>query len=99
MTDLSLLSLIQAGLVWSATMAYADVVRTATSYVYPNDKEKALEAQIIYATILTVIVILIFYFIQKTKSDFAKLEKILEDKFDAMQKMQKMQKNAATKQS
>jgi|GEM_PF-4954499 len=92
MTDTSLLSLIQAGLVWSTTLAWSDVVRTGTSYIYPNDKEKALEAELGYAVILTIIVILIFYFLQKTASELKSLEGSIVQKINDMQSIQKQSK-------
>lgn len=74
MSDLSLFSLIQSGLVLSTTLVWADVVKNSVKYIYPNNDGKVLQAQFIYAIILTIIVILIFYFLQNTKKQLAKLK-------------------------
>lgn len=74
MSDLSLFSLIQSGLVLATTLVWADVVRNSVKYIYPNNDGKVLQAQFIYAIILTIIVILIFYFLQNTKKQLVKLK-------------------------
>jgi len=54
------LDVIQAGLVFSASMAWADVVNTSVKKIYPDDSDKAIRAKVIYAAIVTILVIIIF---------------------------------------
>lgn len=65
-TDISLISLLQTGFVWSATTAWADVASTATAMIYPDDRSKMIKAKVVYASLITAIVILIFYLLNKT---------------------------------
>lgn len=88
MSDVSLISLIQTGLIWATTISWAEVVRSGTNYIYPNDEKKVLEAQIIYAIILTFIVIVIFYFLQTTKNKIIELKETIDKRLVEMQKNQ-----------
>jgi hypothetical protein len=65
-TDISLISLLQTGFVWSATTAWADVASTATAMIYPDDRSKMLKAKMVYAALITAIVVLVFYLLNKT---------------------------------
>ena len=78
-TDISLISLIQTGLVLGTTLAWSDVARTGANYIYPNNGVKVFDVQLIYAIILTVIVILIFYFLQHTRKEYTKLKNNIDN--------------------
>jgi undecaprenyl pyrophosphate phosphatase UppP len=77
--EASALSIIQAGLVLAATLAWSDTIKSATEYVYPSDKEKKVEFKILYSIILTGIVLIIFYFINNFKDKIDELQTELEE--------------------
>lgn len=91
MAEISVFGLIQAGLVWSTTLAWSDVVKSGAEYVYPNNKEKLFQMQILYAVMLTIIIILIIYFLQKTKSRIENVTKILNQKINEFNNLVKLQ--------
>lgn len=64
---MTFINMIEAGFVLGCTMAWSDVVSTGTKYIYPNSKS-VLEAKLVYALILTFVIIFLFYFIDKTMS-------------------------------
>ena len=75
-TDLSLLSLIQAGFIWGCTYAWSNVVLAAVNHIYPHDDSKLFEAKLIYAIILTTIVIVLCYVIKKISDELSSTAKV-----------------------
>lgn len=94
--DTSLIYLIQSGFTFAVVMAWSDAVKAGASYVYPNNTEKAFEAQVVYAIIITIIVIAIFYFLQTTKNEIAKLKESINLNLIEMQKIKQMNQQAKT---
>lgn len=86
MADPSTISLVQGGLVLACSLVWSDTIKIAVSYIYPNNAEKVLQAQIVYAVVLTIIVILIIYSLKKTQSQIAKLENVITNQLEQIQK-------------
>lgn len=61
--ETSLLGLIQAGLVWSATTAWSDSINSGVDIIYPNNQKALFKAKITYALVLTLVVVIIFYYL------------------------------------
>ncbi len=72
--EVSLLSLIQAGLVLGATLSWSNVIQASAEYVWPHNDKAQFRAQLAYSIILTLIVLLIFYFIEISKSRLMKIK-------------------------
>lgn len=85
--EVSIFSIIQGGLVLGCTLTWSEVIRSGANYIYPENKEKALEMQLLYAIILTIIVVLIFNFLQKTKDNLAEMDKQIQRKELELQKI------------
>ena len=63
----SIESIVSAGLVFGGTLAWADVIKTGTNYIFPSDKMAMFEAKLIYAIVITLIIILIIYLLSKAQ--------------------------------
>lgn len=66
MAEVSTLSLIQGGLVLSCSLIWAGVVKSGVQYIYPNDQGGEFRSQLMFAIVLTVVVIIILHSIQQT---------------------------------
>lgn len=60
MAALTAVGVIQAGLVFAASMAWADAINTTVKKFYPGDENKVIQVKIIYAIIVTIVVLLLF---------------------------------------
>lgn len=82
-TTPTVFSIIQAGLVLGTTLAWSEVIKTGTKQIYPLDDSKVFQANVIYAIVITVILIIGFYILQKTEENVnnvkSKLEKQMQD--------------------
>ena len=74
MTTVSATSILQAGLVWAGTMAWADAITTGVKQYYPHDEKKLLQAKIIYAIILTVIILSLFHLMTQTTNKLNEIQ-------------------------
>lgn len=92
MSDTSTVGLIQSGLVLACSLVWADTVKATVNYIYPNNGEKLLQAQIIYAVVLTIIVVIIIYSLNKTQTQVAKVENDILEKLKTIQVNKKNQK-------
>ena len=79
-SNISALGLIEAGLTLSCALVWSDTIKKAVETIYPTDKNKELQVQIIYAIILTIIVILLFYILNTTKTEIKKVAQNIDTK-------------------
>lgn len=72
----SVIAIVQSGLVLGCTLAWSDTISSIAKKIYPQDTSKAVEAKIIYSICLTLIVIVVFYILQKAVKQANKINKI-----------------------
>ena len=82
--ELNVFSVIQAGLVLGTTLAWADVIKTGTKYFYPYNEDKVFQAQIVYAMIITIFLIIGFYLLKKAADHTDIIKTKLDKKFSSI---------------
>lgn len=58
-------AILQAGLIWGGISAWTTAIENSLTYTFPNKKETII-AQVIYASIVTIIVIILVLFIRES---------------------------------
>lgn len=89
-SDVSVISIIQGGLVLGCTLVWSEVIKSGAGYMFAGNQEKVIEIQILYAIILTIIVVLIFKFLSKTKSELAKIQTQINSENIEMKKIKSL---------
>lgn len=82
---ISFMSLFISGASLGAVLSWAEVFKTSSSYFFPNEQKGdnikgKLEFQLIFAIFITIVILLLFEFIQKSKSKYDELKKEIAEK-------------------
>ena len=81
-TSPNTISIIQAGLVLGTTLAWSEVVKVGAKQIYPMDDNKVFRAQLLYAIIITFILVIGFYILNKAEKHVNNIKDKLEKKID-----------------
>jgi phosphate/sulfate permease len=83
----SVISVIQAGLVLGATLAWSEVVKTGTKQLYPADENKLFQAQLIYAIIITILLVIGFQILRKAEKNLNHIKNKIDEKIKDIEHM------------
>lgn len=84
----SSISLIQGGLILACSLAWSDAIKAGSDYIFPGNKEKVLQAKIIYAIIITIVVLILFYLLQESRNQIIKIKEDLDRKIKEINEIQ-----------